>query len=120
MSKEQQIEEMARVIEAVNYCKGYEDDRGCYFANSCKSCKNANRENSIEVAERLYEQGYRKQSVIEILENKLFKEIFEDVLFSLVYLGADGKWHTKRNNAEKTTAIIERYLKLVAIEEGGE
>lgn len=70
-------------------------------------------------AEKMTAKGYRKQSEVEKLENKLFTELFESVLFSLVYLSADGKWHTKRNNAEKTTAIIERYLKLVAIEKVG-
>lgn len=86
-----------------------------FHANAFVDC------NFCKLAEHLIvEKGYRKKSEVEKLEEKLFKDVFEGVLFSLVYLGADGKWHTKRNNAEKTTAIIERYLKLVAIEEGSE
>lgn len=61
MSREKQIEEMAREIETMYHCKGYADDRGCYFANSCIACKNANREKSIEIAERLTDKGYRKE-----------------------------------------------------------
>ena len=57
---EKMIEEMAKVVEAMSYCEGYADNRGCYFANSCKACQNANREKSIEIAKRLTKQGYRK------------------------------------------------------------
>lgn len=108
MSKEKQIEEMARdICECYDNGICYQDDKPCDL-----------RCESMTDAQYLYEKGYRKQSAVEKLENKLFKEVFEGVLFSLVYLGADGKWHTKRNNAEKTTAIIERYLDLVTIAEG--
>ena len=72
-----------------------------------------------DIAERLYNAGYRKQSEIEKVENKLFLDGFESVLFSLVYLGGDGKWHTKRNNAEKTTAIVERCINLITTMKGG-
>ena len=61
MNKGKIIEEMANAIADMSYCRGYEDDRGCYLANSCIACQNANREKSIEIAERLTEQGYRKQ-----------------------------------------------------------
>lgn len=63
-----QIEEMAKEIEVMHSCKGYADDRGCYYARTCTSCKNANRENSMKIAKRLYNAGYRKQSenVIEL------------------------------------------------------
>lgn len=64
MNKEKQIEEMAREIESMNYCRGYADDRGCYCANSCTACKTANKEQSVEKAKRLYNAGFRKQSEV--------------------------------------------------------
>ena len=66
MSREKQIEEMAREIEAMHHCEGYADDRGCYFANSCTACKSANTEKSTEMAKRLYNAGYRKLIAMEI------------------------------------------------------
>ena len=108
MSKEIQIEEMAKAL-----------NEATFGVNTQTLADHLKPETINKVAEYLYNSGYHKQSEVEKLENKLFTEVFESVLFSLVYLGADGKWHTRRNNAEKTTAIIERYLKLVAIKEGG-
>lgn len=126
MSKEKQIdidiavEEMASPVREITVkcgkCEYYKDgsclkpiDIGCDI-----------NEDILNECEALYNAGYRKQSAIEKVEKKLFRDAFMSVLFSLVYLGGDGKWHTKRNNAEKTTAIMERYLSLVTREDGGE
>ena len=72
MSKEKQIEEMAKEIKAMSHCEGYADDRGCYYANSCTACKEANAKQSTEKAKRLYNAGYRKQSEVT-------REIFEEI-----------------------------------------
>lgn len=111
MSEDKQIEEMAFEI-----CKR----RAGNNVTICENCRNHGCCLYEEIASALFDAGYRKQSEIEKLENKLFFDALESVFFSLVYLGADGKWHTKRNNAEKTTTIIERYKELVVKMKGGE
>lgn len=80
MDEKKQIEEMAKEIESIHHCKGYADDRGCYFANSCTSCKNANETRAMVIAKRLYSAGYRKQSEGEWIDqyqgkydNQLYK-----------------------------------------------
>lgn len=108
MSKEQ-IEEMEKDLSEVQTI-------GLVITESQMDSRNSySREiKNKTVARHLANKGYRKQSELEKLGNKLFSDALETVLFSLVYLGADGKWHTRRNNAEKTTAIVERFLALVS------
>ena len=106
MSKEQ-IEEMA-----CDMCTVIQNCNEPY--KPIPSCE------AYQCAKRAYAKGWRKQSKTEKLENKLFSDALETVLFSLVYLGGDGKWHIRRNNAEKTTAIVERFLALVSTEKGAD
>ena len=60
--KEKQIEEMAKEIMKPQDCKGYEDNRGCYFSNGkgCDKCKIERHENAQIMADHLYNAGYRK------------------------------------------------------------
>ena len=59
---EKQIEEMAREIMKTQDCKGYEDNRGCYFSNGkgCDKCKIERHENAQIMADHLYNAGYLK------------------------------------------------------------
>ena len=53
--------------------------------------------------------GYRKASDVA---REIFAE-FQGVLFSLIYLGGDGKYHIRKINADKVTEIFEDYWKLI-------
>lgn len=59
---DKQIEEMAKVIMQPQDCKGYEDNRGCYYGNGkgCEKCKIERHENAQIMADYLFNAGYRK------------------------------------------------------------
>ena len=92
MDKQKQIEEMAKDIA----CKIAWDEDEIPTVNC------------LETAKRLYCEGYRKHSDTA---RELFKE-FEDILFQLAYLGADGNYHIRRTNASKATVLVDEYIEL--------
>ena len=101
MTKEKQIEEMAKII--VNGCR----------EGNCEECKYSEGVLYPDcvpsfTADALYKQGYRNAS--EVVED-IFSD-FESILFSLMYLDFDGKYHLRKMNADRVTMIFERYYKI--------
>ena len=58
--------------------------------------------------EALHEAGYRKAT--EVVED-IFSD-FESILFSLMYLDFDGKYHLRKMNGDRVTKIFERYYNI--------
>ena len=58
--------------------------------------------------EMLYNAGYRKVSEVV---GEIFSD-FESILFSLMYLDFDGKYHLRKMNGDRATKIFERYYKI--------
>lgn len=46
------------------------------------------------------------------ITRKIFAE-FQNILFSLVYLGGDGNFHLKRMKSNETTLVMENYFSLI-------
>lgn len=49
------------------------------------------------------------------LKQEVAREMFEDfqnILFSIMYLGNDGKYHLRKMSADKVTLIFEKYFEL--------
>jgi hypothetical protein len=73
MSKEKQIEEMAKVI-----CGNNRDCKTCVHNSSIKEC------GCIFYANRLYEQGYRKQSeVVKAIADFMYDGEIEGLAISM-------------------------------------
>lgn len=72
MDRKKQIDEMAHEIRCLSYCKGYEDNRGCYIAPTCALCRSNRENNADQISKALYNAGYRKQ-------NDVAKQIFDDI-----------------------------------------
>lgn len=66
-------------------------------------------------ATALYKAGYRQQSDTA---QEIFGEI-TNLLLSVVYLGADGKWHTRKKYASELHSFVENFLELKEKYTGG-
>ena len=50
------------------------------------------------------------------IKREMAKEIFAEItnkLLLIVYLGADGKWHTRKNYSSQLNSFVEDYLDLI-------
>lgn len=98
LNKEKQIEEMAKDM-CEYYYEGtcYQDKKPCDCKCEC-----------FTDAQYLYAKGYRKAS--DVAED-IFSDI-ESILFSLMYLDFDGKYHLRKMNGDRVTKIFERYANI--------
>lgn len=141
--KQKQIEEMAKVIMQPQDCKGYEDNRGCYFGNGkgCKKCKIERHENAQIMADYLYNAGYRKipenavvltreeyeklkdEKADNILANidKVFKAEFADMKNSMIKrINKNYAKKVRKETAEKFAKLVEFHSVSTRDEEGRE
>lgn len=103
MTDNEQVQEMARDIELLYYCEGYEDDRGCYWANTCTFCKSANREKSETIAKHIYSKNYRKASEVAKV---IFEEIEKRIDSITIVMGRLDSLRTYHKTLDKVMAEL--------------
>ena len=122
------IEEMAKEIMKPQDCKGYEDNRGCYFSNGkgCDKCKTERHENAQIMADHLYNAGYRKlpkNSVVLSKEeyDKLYQKGYDDGKeFAEKFYKPLVKAETSKETAEKFVNLPDSDILVVDTKEYGE